>query len=164
MVESIYLPLSSTKPPTPTRSPATMRMASPSAMAVLPTPGSPISTGLFLGFVVGELSFAVSSPGRGPVVSLTRRRQPWGSKNQRKPVQSVETPIGCKGEAFAYACLVWGEDRLFSTPVGCVVAPSISYTHPYIRNSIDNSSSHKCHQVEFQGRKWIQNAEISMAA
>ena len=29
-------------------SPATMRWASPSAMAVLPTPGSPMSTGLFL--------------------------------------------------------------------------------------------------------------------
>ena len=29
-------------------SPCTIRMASPSAMAVLPTPGSPISTGLFL--------------------------------------------------------------------------------------------------------------------
>ena len=29
-------------------SPLTMRSASPSAMAVLPTPGSPISTGLFL--------------------------------------------------------------------------------------------------------------------
>ena len=29
-------------------SPSTMRSASPSAMAVLPTPGSPISTGLFL--------------------------------------------------------------------------------------------------------------------
>ncbi len=29
-------------------SPATMRRANPSAMAVLPTPGSPISTGLFL--------------------------------------------------------------------------------------------------------------------
>ena len=29
-------------------SPATMRRASPSTMAVLPTPGSPISTGLFL--------------------------------------------------------------------------------------------------------------------
>ena len=29
-------------------SPATMRWASPSTMAVLPTPGSPISTGLFL--------------------------------------------------------------------------------------------------------------------
>jgi len=29
-------------------SPATMRCASPSTMAVLPTPGSPISTGLFL--------------------------------------------------------------------------------------------------------------------
>ncbi|SKU14107.1 Uncharacterised protein [Mycobacteroides abscessus subsp. abscessus] len=29
-------------------SPATMRCARPSTMAVLPTPGSPISTGLFL--------------------------------------------------------------------------------------------------------------------
>ena len=29
-------------------SPRTMRWASPSTMAVLPTPGSPISTGLFL--------------------------------------------------------------------------------------------------------------------
>jgi hypothetical protein len=29
-------------------SPATMRLASPSTIAVLPTPGSPISTGLFL--------------------------------------------------------------------------------------------------------------------
>ena len=29
-------------------SPLTMRWASPSTMAVLPTPGSPISTGLFL--------------------------------------------------------------------------------------------------------------------
>ena len=42
-------------------SPATIRWASPSAMAVLPTPGSPISTGLFLVFLDSmRITFLIS--------------------------------------------------------------------------------------------------------
>jgi hypothetical protein len=51
-------------------SPATMRMANPSAMAVLPTPGSPMRTGLFLGANVGNANPRINSVDVTRVVTL----------------------------------------------------------------------------------------------
>ncbi len=63
-------------------SPATMRWASPSTIAVLPTPGSPISTGLFL---VRRLSTWMTRR-----ISLSRPMTGSSSPSRARAVRSVE--------------------------------------------------------------------------
>ena len=58
-------------------SPRTIRWASPSAMAVLPTPGSPMSTGLFFVFRLRmRITFRISSsrPMTGSIFCSRARR------------------------------------------------------------------------------------------
>ena len=62
-------------------SPRMIRCASPSAMAVLPTPGSPMSTGLFFVFLLRiRMTFRISSsrPMTGSIFcSLARSTKSW---------------------------------------------------------------------------------------
>ncbi len=102
-------------------SPATMRWASPSTMAVLPTPGSPISTGLFLDrreriSTVCSISSARPTTGSSfPAFASSVRSRPYSSS------VVAGAPSASPGRPLARpACSV----RSSSLPVSWPWAPS----------------------------------------